>query len=114
MGQIDPYSGLKIDPEFRVKYVDPSFRVNLTQFASVAYWPGSGSRFDPIWVKFDHDLTRMFLEWKDMFTSVVKNVLESVQNGLVLTLGWSLTHCFSCNICIQQHAHAQTAFDQIT
>ena len=27
--QIDPYSGLKIDPEFRVKYVDPSFRVNL-------------------------------------------------------------------------------------
>ena len=35
--QIDPYSGLKIDPEFRVKYVDPGFRVNLTRFASVAY-----------------------------------------------------------------------------
>ena len=28
--QIDPYSGLKIDLEFRVKYVDPGFRVNLT------------------------------------------------------------------------------------
>ena len=35
--QIDPYSGLKIDPEFRVKYIDPGFRVNLTRFASVAY-----------------------------------------------------------------------------
>ena len=35
--QIDPYSGLKIDPEFQVKYVDPGFRANLTRFASVAY-----------------------------------------------------------------------------
>ena len=37
MCQIDPYFGLKIDPEFRIKYVDPDIRVNLTQFASVAY-----------------------------------------------------------------------------
>ena len=35
--KIDPYSGLKIDPEFWVKYIDPGFRVNLTRFASVAY-----------------------------------------------------------------------------
>ena len=35
--QIDPYSRLRIDPEFRVKYVDLGFRVNLTRFASVAY-----------------------------------------------------------------------------
>ena len=35
--QIDPYSGLKIAPEFWVKYVDPSFWVNLTRFASVVY-----------------------------------------------------------------------------
>ena len=35
--QIDPYFGLKIDPEFRVKYVDPGFWVNLTRFASVAH-----------------------------------------------------------------------------
>ena len=33
----DSYTGLKIDPEFRVKYADPGFRVNLTRFASVAY-----------------------------------------------------------------------------
>ena len=57
--QIDPYSASKIGPEFRVKYVDPGFRVNLTQFASVAYYPGSGSRFDPIWVKFDPDVFRV-------------------------------------------------------
>ena len=35
--QIDPYSGLKIDPEFGVKYVDPDFRVNLIRFGSVAH-----------------------------------------------------------------------------
>ena len=35
--QIDPYSRLRTDPEFRVKYVDPGFRVNLTRFASVVY-----------------------------------------------------------------------------
>ena len=55
-----PYSRLRTDPEFRVKYVDPGFRVNLTRFASVAYWPGSGSRLDPIWVKFDPDVFRVY------------------------------------------------------
>ena len=66
--KIVPYSGLKIEPEFRVKYIDPGFRVkyidpgfrvNLTSFASVAYWPGPGYDL----TLFGLNLTRMFLEW---------------------------------------------------
>ena len=62
--QIDLYSGLKIDPEFRVKYVDPGFRVNLTRFASVAYIdqdPGHDLTL------FGLNLTRMFLECRSSF-----------------------------------------------
>ena len=59
--KIDPYSGSKIDPEFWVKYVDSGVWVDLTRFASVAYWPGSGSRFNPFWVKFNKDVFRVYV-----------------------------------------------------
>ena len=68
----------------------PGFRVNLTRFASVAYWPGSGSRFDPIWVKFDPDVFRVF------FYSKFDCSLLFVNGRNVLSLS---TNVYEHNLC---------------
>ena len=56
--KIDPYSGLKIDPEFRVKYADPGVRVNLTCLRRWHIDQDMGRDL----TLFGLNLTRMFLE----------------------------------------------------
>ena len=54
------HSGLKIDQGIQVKLINPDFRVKLTRSGLMAYWPVSVSRFDPLRVKFDQDVFRVY------------------------------------------------------